>query len=370
MRKKKEKSYYYDLEQDIKNYPDAVFIFVIGGRGTGKTYSTLKYLYKNRIIFTFIKRTMDDIKLLCTGNKLGVKKEDDSPVIDCSPFKPLNRDFNTNVRAFQTYQSLGAFYNCDSKNNPVGNPVGYIAALSGISKVKGFDLSDSDVLFFDEYIPKIYDRNTANEDVQILDMYKTISRDREHRGKAPLKFIAMANSDNIDSPLANAFNLVNELATMVQNNQEYYYNPDTRVLIHKLKTSDEFIEKESQSPIYKATAGSKWARMALENDFAFNDFSQIKKVNLKNMICEAKVFYNNKIHFVYYSPESAARYVTYSNYNKDPMIEFNLDKKTHIKKFCTYAENKVLQIYYGCDEPYFEKYDLYSLYINCRKKLL
>lgn len=365
---KKKKSYYYDIRDDLKKYPDAIFVFVYGGRGTGKTYSGLRTVIEDNIKFTFVKRTLEDVKLLTAGNKLGRKKDEEQADLDTSPFKPLNRDFGWNIRAFSTYPGLGGFFKCDHTNNPVGDPKGYITALSGIGKIKGYDLSDSDVMIFDEFCPKSYEVISKNEDTEILDMYKTIMRDREHRGKKPLKLWAFANADNVVCPLMEAFGLINVLAEMAIKDQEYYYNPVTKVLLHKLKTSPEFIEKESQSPIYQATAGSKWARMALSNDFAYNDFSQVQKKSLKNMICEAKVYYDNRWHFVYYSHENASRYITYSNYNKQPILEFNLDKTTHKKKFVEYAMNKVLQVYYGTEEPYFETFDLFNVYANSRKK--
>lgn len=366
----KKKSYYYDVRDDIAKYPDAVFIITYGGRGTGKTYSALRTVIEDNTKFVFIKRTLEDVKLLTAGNKIGKTKDAGTIDFDASPFKPLNRDFEWNIRAFSAYPGLGGFFSCDKNNNPVGDPKGYIAALSGIGKIKGYDLSDCDVMIYDEFCPKSYEVVSKHEETEILDMYKTVMRDREHRGRAPLKLWAFANSDNVVCPLTQAFDLLNVLAEMAINDQEYYYDPEKRLLLHKLKTAEEFIEKEAQSPIYKAAAGSKWAKMALSNDFAFNDFSQVGKMPLKNMICEAKVLYNNKTHFVYYSPETAARYITYTNHNKQPMLQFDLNKLTHKKQFVSFAELKVMGFMYGGIEPSFEKYDLFDLYTTARRKLI
>lgn len=366
---KKKKSYYYDVADDLERYPELNFLITYGGRSTGKTYSCLKYVIQHNMKFVFIKRTLEDVKLLTSGNKLGRTKEMFTTDFDASPFKPLNRDFNWNIRAFSVYPGLGGFYKCDKSNNPVGDPVGYIVALSGIGKIKGFDLSDADVMIYDEFCPKAYEIVSKNEETEILDLYKTVSRDREHRGKKPLQLWAMANSDSVVCPLTQAFNLLNTLAEMAINDTEYYYNEETTLLLHKLKTSSEFIEQEGKSPIYRAAAGSKWASMALGNNFAFTDFSMVGRVPMKNLICEARVFYNNKTHFVYYSPETSMRYITYTSYNKAPMLEFNLDKVTHKQQFIRYVELKVLGLLWGNTEPRFEKFDLFDLYTRTRKLL-
>ena len=365
----KKKSYYYSIKDDMELFPDALFIIVYGGRGTGKTYGGLRELVETNTKFVFIKRTLEDIKLLTAGNKIGTKHEEGDAVVDLSPFKPLNRDFGWNIRAFGTYPGMGAFFKCDTKHNPVGDAVGYIAALSGIGKIKGFDMTDAKIMMFDEFCPKSYEIISKNEATEILDMYKTINRDREHRGQPPLMLWAFANSDNVVCPLIEAFDLIDVLAEMALKHKEYYYNPETRVLLHKLQTSEEFLAKEAESPIYKATATSRWTKMALDNDFAFNDFSQIGKASLKNMICEARVLYGDRWHFVYYSPDEHTRYVTYTNHNKEPRLQFDLNRNSNKKQFCTYAERKVLQIYYGVDDAKFESYSLYDLYYNARKKL-
>lgn len=366
----KEKSYYYDIRDDIKKYPDAVFCFVWGGRSTGKTYSALRYVTEDKIKFAFIKRTLKDIENLVGGNSLKRKQALTDAKFDISPFAPLNRDFNWNVHPFMVKDGLGGFYQCNSNNEPGGSPLGYILSLSGASKIKGFDLSETDVMIFDEFVPLPGENRLGpNEDVSILNLYRTVMRDREHRGREPLKLFAFANADNIECPLTEAFGVVDILADMIAKNQEYYYNPDTRVLLHKLKTSEAFIAKEAQSPIYKATAGSRWANMALNNDFAFNDTSLINKQSMKNMICEARVHYNNTYHYVYYNPSTGARYITYSSHNKQPIREFDLDKVLHRKQFIAFAEHKVMSHFFGAIEPSFEKYSLFALYSDAKKKL-
>ena len=93
---------YYDIKDDLKAYPDAWCYLVWSKRGPGKTYSTLRYCIENNIKFVFIKRTKDDIDLLC-AHKKGV-------TFDLSPFVPLNRDFGWDIKAQKIQKGIGGFY--------------------------------------------------------------------------------------------------------------------------------------------------------------------------------------------------------------------------------------------------------------------
>ena len=78
------KKHYYNIEDDLKKYPDAWCYIIVGGNSTGKTYGTLWYEYKNNRRFAFVKRTNDDVDILCATNKR----------VDLSPFKAINKAFS------------------------------------------------------------------------------------------------------------------------------------------------------------------------------------------------------------------------------------------------------------------------------------
>ena len=85
---------YYSIKPDIEKYKDFWCFVVVGGRNTGKTYGALKYMYESGQKFIFIKRTNDEVKMICSkGAKSGMKA-------DISPFKSINRDLNINIQAF------------------------------------------------------------------------------------------------------------------------------------------------------------------------------------------------------------------------------------------------------------------------------
>ena len=235
-------NYYYDIENDITN-DDYWCYIIIGGRNTGKTYSSLKSCYLKNRKFAFAKRTLDDIDLLCDYKR----KNENEPDADFSPFKSINRDLGCNVRAYKIKKGIGGFYHCDEDGNPIGLPIGYIVSLNGVSKVKGFDMSECDWLIFDEFIPQPWDRVNRKEGEQLLDLYKTVSRDREHRGKPALKLICLANATKISNPVCNILEITDKLVDMQVHKSCFFKDIDRGIYVHQIMDNAAFMEEEKKS---------------------------------------------------------------------------------------------------------------------------
>ena len=63
-------------------------------------------LWKKKKKFVYIKRTNEDVKFICSDlSKSKVLKD-----VDRSPFKSINRDLGTNIRAFKIDKGFGAFW--------------------------------------------------------------------------------------------------------------------------------------------------------------------------------------------------------------------------------------------------------------------
>lgn len=347
-------SYYYNIEDDIEKYPDAWCYIVVGGRNTGKTYGVLKSCKVHSRTFTFVKRTQEDVQLLCAGGTGQGGKD-----YDLSPFKAINRDMGCNVRALSVNKGIGGFWECD-EDGAHGAPIGYITALSVVNKVKGFDLSDSDWMIFDEFIPQPWERVSRKEGEQILDMYKTISRDREHRGRKPLKLIALANATKLSNPLMNILEVTDVVTRMKEYREPLHYIADRGILIHLLDDNDEFRKKESESAIYKAMIGTKWGSMSLDNDFAYDDTSNVVKMSIKGMRPLYSIIYKGKTYILYAG--NGQKYFTDSPTNKDIDV-YNLDLENDQKRF--YIE-RVIDLRSDCIDGYvkFKYYTLYDLVIN------
>ena len=354
---------YYNFPEDFERMEreDCWCALIIGGRSTGKTYGALKYHLENHIPFVFIKRTAEDVKLICAGNgKIGTKQKDDSwKSADFSPFKAINRDLNTNIQSFQILDGLGGFWVCDSDGSPCGAPIGYIVALSMVSKVRGFDLSDCDSIIFDEFIPQQWERISRKEGDQFLDLYKTVQRDRELRGRKPLKMICLANSADITAPVLDILEVTDLIADMNAMGQESYVFENRGVLIHLIKTSDAILNVEKHSSLYRAMGETNWGRMAFGNEFAYNDFSNVGKENMKNFVPFVAYRYRGKTVYIYRKDEKI--YFTTSPNNQ--VRVYNLDREVEQKAF--YYDYVIdLKDELVDDRIMFKNYSMYNLLNN------
>lgn len=355
------KGYFYDIKNDMERYPDAWAIFAWSGRSTGKTYSTLSYMMTENKRFIFLKRTVEDVKLMLSGSgKIGSKISIFGA--DLSPFKALNRDTGENIRAFSIYKGyLGGFWRCDEHNQPVGDPIGYVIALSSIAKVKGFDLSDCDFLIFDEFIPVPGERVDRNEGKQLLDLYMTVARDREHRGKPPLKLIGLANPTDINCPVFQELEIADDAAEMDARGQEYRY--ERGILMHRILMGKDFTEDVESMAVMSAMEGTAWKAMSAGESFAYNDVGMIERSSLKGFRCVLSIKYRKQEWFIY--QKDGYYYVCDSKGQpRDGHYNLNTDKdvRAFFKEF--FLELKWAYVD-GCVK--FQKYTMYDVLINFKK---
>lgn len=277
---------YYNIENDLRSYPEAVFYFVIGGNRTGKTYSTLKYCYESGKKFTFVKRTAIDVRLICSGLRAG--KTISAGDVDYNPFKDINRNTGSNIRAasIDSQVGIGGFWSYDEEGKPAGDVLGYAVSLSQIQKLKGFSLSDCDFMIFDEFIPVKGEVVKKDEGDAALILYTLINnaRELEEPPRSSLKMIALANAMQLNCPLLHVLNLTDVISGMKDKKQSVLYLEDKRTVVRLLDDNAEYRKEANKKiGIFALTEGTRWKRTALENEFAYDDFSQIKPMSIKGM---------------------------------------------------------------------------------------
>lgn len=354
------KSIYYNIADDLKAYPDAWCYLIVGGRNTGKTYGALKHHLEKKLATCFLKRTNKDVDLLCLGHRLGEKSGNYE--VDLSPYKSINRDLGTNVKAYKIDDGLGAFYQ-DIEGEPAGSPVAYLLSLNAIHKYKGFDLSECYSIIFDEFIPQNYERVSTKEGEQLMELYKTVARDRVERGKEELKLICLANAVNVFNYTFDVLEVTDTVAEMSIKKQPYLYMEDRGIFIRLLQTSEEMMQTEKKTGIYRAMGQTAWGRMAFGNEFAYNDFSNIKRVSLKNYKPLIQLNYRERSFYVYVG---ASSYYICTAKNKCPFI-YNLDKEMDQRRF--YYEHVLDLLNASIDgRMYYESYSMYDLIVNYKKR--
>lgn len=243
------------------------FIFCVGGRGTGKTYGALKYVLDNGVNFGYMRRTQSQADLI---NKP-----------EFSPFKAISRDTGREIVSVPITKYNAAFYDSERDGDrlvPIGTPLGYTLALSTISNLRGFDMSDVTLLIYDEFIPEKHERPLKNEASALFNAYETINRNRELSGNKPLKVLCLANANNIANPIFDELGIINKVYGMTQKGQVISINEMRGYAIIMLSDSP-ISERKRDTALYRLTSGTEFSAMAIDNSYNV-DYTNHSAINL------------------------------------------------------------------------------------------
>ncbi len=234
----------------------APFIFVIGGRGTGKTYGAAEACrgkYAGRSLW--IRRRAQEIDAMKSGEPFG------------------------NVPSFAGCKWKGskeASYVIGSDGERILPVIPF--ATSG--NVTGLNLEHVELVVFDEFIGKAGSVPIANEFLIWSQLYESINRNRELIGRAPVKMLHLSNSDSLNSEILIELELVPVIVRMRSEGVRIWESPDGLLQIYDFSGSP-ISDGKRGTALYRLTAGSKFAGMALDNSFAFDDFSDVKRRPIK-----------------------------------------------------------------------------------------
>lgn len=248
------------------------FLFVVGGRGTGKSYNTLSELHtrsNSNSKYVFIRRTKDEIKTMC-------KSAESDNNMNLSPFKEHNARYGWSIVPEQISSDVFAFYDNDRELHEA-----YIMPLSTIGKVKGASYYDVDYIFFDEFIPLPGQRDTKNDGNNFIQLYETIARNREFDGREPLKAIFCANASTVANSVFLAFDLINEVSEMKLNHISQLDLVDRGIRVILLDDTGEFTERKKTTALYRALKPTSLAyKSAIDNDFITDDYSNVGYIDM------------------------------------------------------------------------------------------
>lgn len=348
---------YYHIGADVEAHPECTVFIVWSPRGPGKTYGGLRYPYIHDFPIIYMKRTVEDVNFICEYSG-----EDE---YDPSPWKPLNRDFGTNVKPRLFKKGIGIFHDVDAEGNPIGKPRDFVLALNKIKAIKGMDLTEAEWIEFDEFIPQTGEIVRRAEGEMLLDLYMTVNRDRQKRGRAPLKLMLFANAEEISTPITNALEVVDTMAEMVAKKLSTYVDVERGIFFRHILPGDFKSSEIDEKGIYQAMKGTAWADKAFGGDFANNDFSNVQELPLKKMRCLYHVHYRrNHDMYIYFRPDTGMYYATSAKGNF--IQSFDLDKENDQKRF--YLEH-VIDLRNECiDNRFrFRKYSYYDLIMNYKK---
>lgn len=344
---------YYHVASDIAEYPDAWCIIGYSRRGPGKTYGALWHFYYTHTSILYMKRTINDVETICS-NKNG---------LDLSPYVPINRDKGTNIVCHYIDRGVGGIYEADEEGKPQGAPISYIAALNAVKNIKGYDLSEVDAIILDEFIPQAGEVVRHKEGEMLLDLYMTVSRDRQKRGRAPLKLILFANAEEISTPITNELEVVDLIADLNASGKTHYYDEERGILIHHITADEVPISEEEKEGIYNAMKDTAWGRKAFGGEFSNNDFSNVQRLSLKGAQPLVHIKYRMKDYYIYLKPDGTY-YMCKSH--AECLDEYDLNLENDQKRFYV---DWIFDLRDACinDLMKFQSYSMYDLIIDYTK---
>lgn len=372
-------SYYFSCVPFIKAARElgCWCLIIVGARKRGKTYSMLEYAYMNDEQLVLLKRQVGDIKLLCLNSKNKQKKlkrdsediEDDIEEFDedddVSPYADLNEDHGWNVqpKLLDAEQGIATFYDRDS-NWKAKKKCGIALAVNAIAKYKGFGgMRKCEYLVFDEFIPAPWERRTTKlEGEAVMDLYETISRDREERGKKPLLLVCLANSNDLSNEIFNTLEITDDVVDMISAGDDI--RQIGRKLVVLVDDSKLAIKKdEAKTLIYEDMKNTVWGHVTFDNEFARNDISCVGTTSLKHMSCRCSVIYKNECWYIYQKENKF--YVCSSRSNKVP-IEYDLNFESTRKPFYLKECTTLINAYHK-GNILFSKFRMYDVIIHFKK---
>lgn len=236
----------------------ATFNFFVGGRGIGKTYSSVEEIIQPERRTVYLRNT--SVQLKASASETG------------NPFKKYNKDHNINC-----YIESGEIFNhlIEEKGGEIRN-FGSAFSLSTFHNMRGVDLSDINTILHDEFIqdePLRYDQFSA-----FCRLYETINRDREMQGEEPVQCIFLSNSQSLNNPILAGFGLIPIIERMDKRGQEYYHKDDILICRPAMR---KFMQEKQQTVLYRNIEQSKVYAEAINNEFANDSFYGIKNCPIK-----------------------------------------------------------------------------------------
>lgn len=291
---------------DNTNY---LLYFFIGGRGIGKTYDMLRGLlleYQGK--FIYLRRTESELEF--------------STSQESNPFKAINSDFKKDFRLSKEGKSyiIGEY-----DEERLINIKGLCLSLSKVGGIRGTNFEDYDYIFFDEFI-SMNPIRTAFDKKQgklLFDFLETCNRNRELKGKEPIKVVLCSNAESLNNEILNFWGLIDKIYKMKVNDDEVLVLNNQGIYIH-LPKDIPISKKKAQTKLYMSLpAENAYKTMALENKFYNDDFSDILQFpsNLLEPLFSFGEFY------FYNIKNKNIIYVSNRKHNLNRFSDFNEFKK-------------------------------------------
>lgn len=237
------------------------WIFLILGRGTGKTFTAIKEGVRRADAglgsFIYMRRTQDQCDLISKP--------------EFCPINAINEQAGGDLKIEPiTKKNSGIFHSEINKDGNLvskGPVLGITAGLSTFRNLRGLSLERCSLLVYDEFVPEPTERPLRNEGLALEHAYETVNRNRELAGRDPLICLCMGNADDLANPVFQHFAWSDRAEWMVKNDREYYFDYGRRTAIYIPHDSPISLAKAGTA-LYAMSGHSKFSDMAINNRFS------------------------------------------------------------------------------------------------------
>ena len=247
---------YVDIKSILSAAP--MFTWIVGGRGTGKTYGAVDLMEELGELFVYLRRTGPEVDIVMSS--------------ELSPFRKWGKDHDT-VFAFENIvKNVKAIYHgkiVDGVVKPQGEKIGILGSLTTFAGVRGFDGEEFKYIIYDEFIKEPHVKKIKEEGQAFFNIVETINRNREFDGTPPVKVLLTSNSFEMANPYFVELGFVDRAERMKEKGDSVYFDPRGHLLI--VLEDSPISARKSQTALYKALRGTRFADMAIENNFADRD---------------------------------------------------------------------------------------------------
>lgn len=254
--------------QGIMEHP-ATFIFIYGGRGTGKTYGALQYAIDHGKGFLYTRRLLSQAEVTA-GESM-------------QPFNQLNMDRGWSIVPFKDNKYSWTFAESEQDEKGIlrrGTRHGVMSAINTFKNIRGISAEWVDLFIHDEFIPELNERPIRGEATALFNAYESVNRNRELTGRPPVKLLCLANANDIANPVFMELQLVRAAEKIRKEGKDYIYIPKQRMLLVDLFRS-EISERKSKTALYDLTRGTEFYNMAVKNVFTGAERGRIGHQNVR-----------------------------------------------------------------------------------------
>lgn len=248
----------YYSRNDLLSY-NALFNFVVGERGTGKTYQfkdwSISDFIKNKNQFVYVRRYKTE-------------------------FKDIGNFFDDMIKKYPDHKfsiGHGKFY--------IDNKVaGFYIALSTAITKKSVAYPNVNKIGFDEFIlEKSTLHYLPNEVNAFLGLYETIARDRNN-----VRCLFMANSVTLINPYFLFFDI------QISKTKRFWSFKNNDLIV-ELTDLVEFKEHKKETRFAKLVDGTDFSKYAIDGDFVSDNYEFIENKSNNSYYCFTLVYKGDNI---------------------------------------------------------------------------